>query len=161
MVSLTNLSIYLLPGFICSTCGFVRLGLSQSPRCPSQLKEKLLFQSNGEGQKKQNKVLLYCWYDYFVLCFLRRRVCVVQLKLKWNSLSWKKKKRWMGCPLMEKRVPFLTADPMVPWDMALMTTRPRCPSTTNHGTMWRPLSVMLKIWKMDSKNMKTHFLNCK
>lgn len=93
--------------------------------------------------------------------FLMRRVCVVQLKLKWNSLSWKKKKRWTGCHPMVKRVPLLTADPTGPWDTALTMTPPRCPPTTNHGTTWRPQSVTLKIWKMDSKNMKesTSFLS--
>ena len=77
---------------------------------------------------------------------------VLQLKLKWNCLSWKKKKRWMVCHLMAKRVPLLTADLTGPWATALTTTPLCSPSTTSHETTWRPLSVILKIWRTDSKS---------
>lgn len=86
-----------------------------------------------------------------------RRVCVVQLKSKWNSLSWIKKKRWTGCRLTAKRVPLLTADRTGPSVTAPTTTPPSSPSTTNHGTMWRPPSVTLRIWKTDSKKINNDF----
>lgn len=117
----------------------------------------MLIQYSGDWQQV---FLLFNIFNFFAITcaswdiFWVRRVCVVQLKLKWNCLSWKKRKRSMGCHPTVKRVPLLTADLTEPWDMALMTTPPHSPPTTNHGTTWRPQSVTLKIWKMDSKSTK-------
>lgn len=61
----------------------------------------------------------------------------------------------MGCRLMAKRAPLLNADLTGPWLTALTMTPPCSLSTTNPGTMWRPLCATLKIWKMDSKNVIT------
>lgn len=95
-----------------------------------------------------------CMHRYFSEV---RRVCVVQLKSKWNSLSWIKKKRWTGCRLTAKRVRLPTADRTGPSVTAPTTTPPSSPSTTNHGTMWRPPSVTLRIWKTDSKKINNDF----
>lgn len=91
--------------------------------------------------------------------FLRRDVSVVQLKWKWNSLSWTKKRRWTACRPTEKPVPLPTADLTGPWDTALMTT-PHCAhSATNRVTTWRPPCVTLKTWKTDSKEFNVSHSN--
>lgn len=111
-----------------------------------------------------NNQLIYLNLLYLFRCELSDKssvscVFLVQLKLKWNSLCWTKKKRWTDCHLMAKPVPSLTADRTGPWDTALTTTPHSSPSTTNPETMWRPPSVTSKIQKMDSKIITSLLLN--
>lgn len=82
----------------------------------------------------------------------------MQLKLKWNSPSWTKKKKWTDSLRTAKPVRLPTADPTGLWDTAPTTTPPRWPSTTNRGNTWRPPSAMWKTWKTNSEKTKGSFL---
>lgn len=133
---------------ICSTCDFI---------CPLlAFVWPLLVEGSSSNERRQKKLLQRTRWVEFSSIYSNDHVCVVQLKSKWSSLSWKTKKRWTAFRRMARPVPLQTADRTGPSDTARTTTPPCSKLTTDHGTMWRPPFVMSKIWKTDSEQRKSY-----